>query len=1144
MFLLRRFPRPTALGCALTLAAGLAVAGVPAAPGARAQTAPGTLGLPAVFVTAGAEAEGFDFSGASVDTEGFDFDPGEGVNGPEAFSAGYLTRNGADNPGFNLVVADADSGDAFVTLGSIDSSCCGVRFGVSFGPDDLLAVGNVDGANDTVGGSFEEILVARSGTGGVDVYQSGLDVTPIDRIASLSVEVAPGDDVVAANVVGVTPGRDGLPVVISEEVDEIDEVLLADADADVVELRSAEAATALEPVALPFDPGDRIAAANLDGRGADELLHADASTGIVDVLRYVRDERALATVASISAGFGAGDGVGFADVDGNATSEVLVADDATGEVTVFRFDLLGGDGFFTEGSFDVGFTSGAEFDVVAFRYPDVDGDDLFDHWEESGVDVDGDGLVDIDLPGMGADPRHKDLFVEYDWMPGETPAAPAVQRVTDAFAAAPKRAGGPRNPDDAGGINLWIDTGQLGGGNELDDGAGEPWSDDICDLGFDDDGDDDGVAEFYEAKALNFDPVRANVFRYAISATPCEDDDGPGGRIDSPGGRAEGGGNDLVEFIQAELNPGEVTIASEASTFMHELGHTLGLGHGGFENHNCKPNYVSIMNYDLNFIERTDGSQIIDFSPPRFPGGRGQAPVPGPDGVLDERSLSESTVVDPTDPMNQFVFTDPDGVKRMVPLGEAVDWNQDGDTADEDLSIDIDVPDVNGNPELCGGGVNVGLGEVEGHHDWSAISVPFRQFGEAEGAPVHPAVGDDPTLEEIIQRQEDLHTTDLSVSLGDTPDPVVAGERLEYDLVVTNGGANPARDVEAVVTLPDGVGHESDDAGCEVAEGAVTCALGYLLGGQSRTVQVTGAVAPDLASAGGPVTVATMAEAIDTGLGEDPDTADNEVTESTEVVAEADLAITGFGVTDAPAEILVGAPTDITVETIVTNHGPSGPVDAVLDVTGATVGPGGGGLAVEPDPANPGPVPAVAVDQERAVAGTFTVSCREPGRYELSFTSGVAPADPDDVDPDPANDDARAERAVECLVPVEVDVEPDRVNVGGGGVVPVTVESTTAGADGATVTFDATTVDPLSVRFGPRDRLFDVADPAGAAETHGRGHPAGDDLVLHFRARDAGLAAGEAEACVRGTFRSGDATHAFLGCDDVEVITERGGRFS
>ena len=37
----------------------------------------------------------------------------------------------------------------------------------------------------------------------------------------------------------------------------------------------------------------------------------------------------------------------------------------------------------------------------------------------------------------------------------------------------------------------------------------------------------------------------------------------------------------------------------QAGIFMHELGHTLGLRHGGFEDENFKPNYLSVMNYSF-----------------------------------------------------------------------------------------------------------------------------------------------------------------------------------------------------------------------------------------------------------------------------------------------------------------------------------------------------------------------------------------------------------------------------------------------------------------------------------------------------------------------------------------------------------------
>jgi hypothetical protein len=65
---------------------------------------------------------------------------------------------------------------------------------------------------------------------------------------------------------------------------------------------------------------------------------------------------------------------------------------------------------------------------------------------------------------------------------------------------------------------------------------------------------------------------------------------------------AEGGpgyaGNDLIVSLG---DPAWPTVGGtddeKAGTYMHELGHTLGLGHGGVDNVNHKPNYISVMNY-------------------------------------------------------------------------------------------------------------------------------------------------------------------------------------------------------------------------------------------------------------------------------------------------------------------------------------------------------------------------------------------------------------------------------------------------------------------------------------------------------------------------------------------------------------------
>jgi hypothetical protein len=51
-------------------------------------------------------------------------------------------------------------------------------------------------------------------------------------------------------------------------------------------------------------------------------------------------------------------------------------------------------------------------------FADTDGDALRDEWERNGIDANGDGTIDVDLPAMGAKPDRRDVFVELDHMTG------------------------------------------------------------------------------------------------------------------------------------------------------------------------------------------------------------------------------------------------------------------------------------------------------------------------------------------------------------------------------------------------------------------------------------------------------------------------------------------------------------------------------------------------------------------------------------------------------------------------------------------------------------------------------------------------------------------------------------------------------
>lgn len=123
-----------------------------------------------------------------------------------------------------------------------------------------------------------------------------------------------------------------------------------------------------------------------------------------------------------------------------------------------------------------------------------------------------------------------------------------------------------------------------------------------------------------------------------------------------------------------------------------------------------------------------------------------------------------------------------------------------------------------------------------------------------------------------------LTGTNLSVSQADTPDPVNVGNPLNYQIVVSNSGPEPATGVTLLDTLPGGVTFQSASAtqgSCSESGGTVTCLLGALAPGASATVNVT-VIAP--------VTVGTITNiATVSGNETDPIAVNNTANETTTV---------------------------------------------------------------------------------------------------------------------------------------------------------------------------------------------------------------------------------------------------------------------
>lgn len=228
---------------------------------------------------------------------------------------------------------------------------------------------------------------------------------------------------------------------------------------------------------------------------------------------------------------------------------------------------------------------------------DTDGDSLNDGDEVLGT-VDG-----LHLPDFGGSPLRQDILLEFDWFddnndPGtcsahtHQPTATAISQMTAAFANAPVN-----NPDGSTGINVISDYGQGGvfiGGNLVPDADG------VIAGGVLD-------SDFTTIKAAHLAAERFGYFRYVLMPHRYDTDS-------SSSGQAERPGDDMIVSLYCFGSSGNVS-----KTIMHELGHNLGLRHGGNDNVNYKPNYNSLMNYKYQFpgVDTNctpPGNGVLDYS--------------------------------------------------------------------------------------------------------------------------------------------------------------------------------------------------------------------------------------------------------------------------------------------------------------------------------------------------------------------------------------------------------------------------------------------------------------------------------------------------------------------------------------------------
>ena len=293
---------------------------------------------------------------------------------------------------------------------------------------------------------------------------------------------------------------------------------------------------------------------------------------------------------------------------------------------------------------------------------DTDGDGLMDGWEVTGFHS---GWYNIPggqylpLHEWGANPRHKDVFLEVDFRrltkadndaQLEMRMSPASARAMAALyaddittdpALRALHAASAANPDGRPGIALHLDTGvppetaadaaiygDWGGYNAVD-AIPDPANP------------GEYIPQTPGVWTTQMASARRGIFHYVLGYTT-------GGGACGPG-------------IACGFNFESLFVSA------HEFGHTFGLDHDGtFDvvEPNCKPNYPGIMNYAAPVMQFSDGRDL---------------------GVLNDHALAETGAIAPNSEM--FGWLASKFKYKVDPATGSVDWNRDNRFAPQGRTV-------------------------------------------------------------------------------------------------------------------------------------------------------------------------------------------------------------------------------------------------------------------------------------------------------------------------------------------------------------------------------------------------------------------------------------------------------------------------
>lgn len=370
-----------------------------------------------------------------------------------------------------------------------------------------------------------------------------------------------------------------------------------------------------------------------------------------------------------------------------------------------------------------------------------------------------------------------------------------------------------------------------------------------------------------------------------------------------------------------------------------------------------------------------------------------------------------------------------------------------------------------------------------------------------------------------------LPVTDLSVSQSQSINPVRAGTSFAYTITVSNLGPNAVNSVQLVDTLPSALLHQSNSAGCvQAPQGTLTCNLGFMAAGESRTVNINVFAAADLVhEAGAPLVLLNRVAVTGTGINE-LNISNNTANLQTELIASADLSVVSMEIVDAPTEMLAGEPVEITIRSVINNAGISVPMDAAFISTASA----NNEALIEPASYERDEL-SLDWDEMRSIENVYTVTCYDSSS-SFTFTSAVAPLHSNDVDTNLDNNSASVVFTVDCELSVVIDIRPDNeqntINLRSNGEIQVAIISNPSTG------FDATTLDPSTIFLAgaPVSRTGNGSYKTQERDVDGDGM---DDLVVHIRTEDMMLSPGDTSATLVGTTEDGLTISA---TDDVRIV--------